>query len=257
MLADKGWGITLITNLTKLPEDINFLKKVDRIQVSIDGLPEDHDRQRGKGTFATTYRNLRRLFKAGLGNSIIVQACLPNDYNEEKRRHFLEAIVYAGAAPERISLGGMTTGYDDRDIPRDKLPVEYTYLSHKPCCEYQVMSNFTVTPDGNVFASYHGVGRSSHRLGTIEDSPETIRERFRNMAERLVWANDPKCLECPALKRCWGMFCYQIFKYGNTPKPSDYCQQERMIELNAEWIKKHGDDITKGIPTGEDREFCS
>jgi len=257
MLADRGWAITLISNLTKLPEDIEFLRKVDRIQISVDGLSEDHDKQRGKGTFATTYRNLRRLFQADLGNNIIVQACLPSDYGEEKCRRFLEAMVYAGADPSKVSFGGMTTGYDDREIARDKLPLKHTYLAHKPCCEYKVMSNFTITPDGDVFSSYHGVGRPNHRLGTIQDSPETIRERFRNMVGRLVWVNDPKCLECPALKRCWGMFCFQIFKYGNTPKPSDHCQQERMIELNEEWIKRHGNDIATGIPIGEVRDFCS
>jgi MoaA/NifB/PqqE/SkfB family radical SAM enzyme len=58
--SEYQFGIT--TNLVKLPDDYQSLKNVS-INVSLDGLPEDHDKIRGKGMFKKTYKNISILKK--------------------------------------------------------------------------------------------------------------------------------------------------------------------------------------------------
>lgn len=241
-LHDLGWSLLLTTNMTRLPDDYEFMRKCKRIQVSIDGLREDHDRQRGEGTFAQTCRNIRKLLLSGFDN-VFAQASLPINYSPEKRVRFVESMVYLGIPADRLILGYVTTGYDQKDVvDTGKIGENRTELVHVPCCEYRVMSSFSITPEGDVFASYHGVGRDNHRLGTIDDNFDTITRSYRSTVGRAVWLNDEKCLSCPALELCWGMKCLQVYKYGNTPKPSDYCERDLMIEL----VDKHNESIASG-----------
>lgn len=222
----------ITTNLVSLPDEHDVLKNVD-ISVSLDGTPEDHDAIRGKGTFAKTYKNINQLKKEGY--KIRVQATLPEEYFKEgsmKMKKFMAMMSYVGIKKDEIFTGLVVPFSPDKE--KDKFFVQRLNdnAPYKiPCCSYRFMSNFVVTPDGRLWNGYYNVLVDKYCLGTIDDEIEDIRSNFERCIDDSHFAKDENCTSCPALKMCWGLYCFGTFKYREDIKPSDLCDREKIIQL--------------------------
>lgn len=230
--------ISLTTNLVHLPEDHEFLRPVN-ISVSIDGLPSDHDKLRGPGNFKKTYKNLRTLTDGGF--NVSVQACVPQDYFEHDRRRAIEFIAYmqyVGVKESHVSLGTESS----RDIVTDSTNIDTLHKNapySRPCCGYRYMTNFIVSPEGELWNGYYHLWRPEFKIATIDDSIDKIREGYKRVIMNSHFAKDPKCLSCEALTGCWGLYCFNNFKYTHPEtKPSDVCNQDLIIERYRNRKKK-------------------
>jgi len=244
-LHDRGWYLMLTTNALSLPSDIDFLLKFNDIAVSVDGLPEDHDKQRGKGTFARTYRNVRKLVE--LGANVKILSCPPIEYDRKKTIKFYQAMYYAGVPENKVFIGSSVNGYEQRDMKPKKLEAESHSIKKWPCCEYRWMSNFSVTPDGDLWPGYFAVFDPEKRLGNLSTCMEDIEKRYTELINQAVFVKDDNCISCPALAGCWGLGCTNHFKYSKDTKPSELCDQGKMIDIVDNY--KKGKDVPVSFKT--------
>lgn len=239
----KDYWISMTTNLVNLPEEHDILKNV-RISVSVDGLPEDHDRIRGQGTFKKTFKNIDRMTKEG--HELQIQASLDYSYfkDKDKLAKFIGLMKYVGVKEEDVSAGLIVPersclGVDDMFIEGLSKNAPYKV----PCCSYRFMSNFVVTPDGKLWNGYYNVGKHEDCLGTLDDDLNVMREKYKDCILRSHFGKDENCTTCPAIKYCWGLYCHNTFKY-NDLKPSSLCNKEKIIEETSKIdVEKQRDEI--------------
>lgn len=227
----KDYTLNITTNLVSLPNNFEILKHAN-ISVSIDGLPEDHNKLRGAGTFEKTYNNLNKLKKENY--KVHVQSLLPPEYftsSIHKLNEFLAMMAYVGLKEKEIFTGLAVPFSIDKD--KDNLFVQKlsNNIPYKnPCCSYRFMSNFVVNPEGKLWNGYYNVPVEDYCLGTIKDSVEDIRKNYEKCIDKAHFAKDKNCVSCPALQVCWGLYCYNTFKYDKNLKPSDLCDRENIIK---------------------------
>lgn len=221
---------SMVSNLVDIPEDIDFMKKIQNIIISINGLPKDHDKERGNGTFKKTYKNIKRLIDKKV--PVFIQCTMPKDYSLIDLYKLIAMFLYIGVDEKNISVASMAPGYGHREFTETtKDLLKSGYLKRIPCCAWRPTNTFAITSDGKVWSHYYGVEDENHLLGTIWDSPEEIFKKQEEVTLREApFMKDEKCLSCEALTSCWGLGCYNIFKYNKTILPSSLCDQEKAIE---------------------------
>jgi len=248
-VKDYSCSIDMTTNLLNLPEKYDFLKEI-KITVSIDGIPEDHDKQRGKGTFKKTYKNLAKLISENY--NISVQTAVPLEYFQKdihKLKKFYAMMSYINLNPNKINPGYAVPHTLNKD--RDQKIIEnimnrMPYMG--PCCSYRYMNNFVITPDGKIYNGYYNVPDPKFCLGSLTDDIEQIELNYDKCLENSHFAKDENCVSCPALKLCWGLYCYNNFKYDHNLKPSSLCDQPLMIKKALEFEAKK-DQVTLPKPS--------
>ncbi len=236
-LDNESLDFRLFTNLTMELTDkhLEFLKKIDNIGVSIDGLEEIHNAQRipihPMNPFQKTIQNLKILIKQGWKNKITVQACLDDQSNTLSNRvAFYQTILQFGIDPQRILIGTAA--------PTKTNPISGEYYKQglnqiKPtdgfCCKYK-LDNLVIDNTGNIFSDYY----SYTKIGTIHDDLlMLLGEKEKLTLETAPAFNDPKCAECSALGYCWGGCTIT----ENDGPLSKYCNQDGLKAVIAEAAK--------------------
>lgn len=227
----KDHSLTTTTNLVNLPKNHEILRHL-KISVSLDGIPEDHNQIRGIGTFEKTYKNIDILIREG--HEICVQSALPNEYfnqDTEKLKKFIGMLCYIGVKKENIYTGLVVpfcANSENDSYFINNLSKNAPYKL--PCCAYRFMSNFIITPDGSVWNGYYNVGAKKDCLGSLDDDLDTIRDNYTQCIKNSHFGKDKNCTSCPVIKHCWGLHCFNTFKYDENLKPSSLCQKEKIIE---------------------------
>lgn len=226
--------ISLGTNLTVMPDKIiEFLVTLQRVQVSIDGFIDDHDANRGAGTFALTYKNVRKLVMAG-ANVQIVSAMDHDRFSPDSIAKIYRAMHYAGVSMKNVHIGlaGPSCGDTENGIKSIKRTSHLARLYKEPCCAYRPMRNITIDPEGKLYTNYYdAMLRREDSIGTMEDALEDILKRWIELImTKAHWAKDEECLKCEALEYCWGLHCVGHMVYPTAPKPSSMCNKPKILE---------------------------
>lgn len=204
----------------------NTISLFDHITVSLDGLPDDHDKRRGHGSFVRTYRNIATLVDIGKAKNIAVKGIMPQGATDAYQLKYLTMLVCLGLNIKRITLTAEGPGHTRHDLEtdgfarilRNKLP-----NTPRPCCCFRVMKNFCVTPDGSVWSGFYTVNHNGFHLGTIYDSLNSIKTAYRKALMNAPFMSDENCLSCPKVTSCWGLYCYNTLRFVNQKTPSLYC----------------------------------
>lgn len=200
-LVEKGIFVQIITNGTidKLEQfkNPNFINLI----VSLDGLPEYHDLNRGKGTFVKSTTFMKKARKLGFHTevfSIITKQNLPR-INEFEKHLFnvlndqVEVTYHPRKPPEYLlhhpvsNIVGETKGFDFLNVD-EMLHVMQTRNTFPPknlgCYQIALVS------DGKVYGCCEGVTA----IGTIDDSVELLTKK---LMERLItWESTNKLQNC-------------------------------------------------------------
>jgi len=212
--------------------DIEYLKKIGKILVSIDGKRELTDFNKGEGTYDKVVGNLRLIRKRGYDGEIVARMCISEfpDLNEQVR-HLLELIDEGlfSSIHWQLDLGFYSCDYD---FERVKEFIEDYNVSLKKLFEWWIgelylgrvwklypfigmvehlfsgreaklmcgagHSNWTITTDGNLVACPIMGCMPDFYCGNLDSSPSELREI----------APVSKCASCKYLSDCGGRCLY-------------------------------------------------
>lgn len=231
-------SMSMTTNLSALPKDLSFLKLIDDYQVSLDGLPEDHDKQRNSsGLFQKVYQNLGVMKNLGIINRVSIAGCsYVNDgkITSAYMKKFKAMLMMLGIDARKINIGSYNPPSKDYNIKEGfaKFKEAPACMFNGPCCSWRFMQNMCVTPNGKVWTHYYGVNQKQHLLGTLKSSIDEIRSNSIKAIQHAPFMTDETCKSCKALSRCWGLHCYARWMFETDPKPSQYCNQKHAIEIH-------------------------
>jgi len=231
---------------------INCFEKLENIAVSLDGLIENHNKQRHAYTDKTinpyeiTILNLKKLVALGFREKLFVQGALNNDIlnDEEYIKQYFKSLTKIGIKKENIIIGSI---FPTKQKPEpQKAWINYKknnlFIKSKPCCKYAFMSNIQVNPDNSITDNFYTNENSN--LGNLDDDIEKIIEKNYNLIfNHMPALNDKNCLNCKAFGYCWGGCVNGFVHIGN--KPSYTCSRETIVPL----IQKLADEnklINKG-----------
>lgn len=226
--ADRGtkFSFGMVTNGTLLTravaEDlvpIGFTKA----QVTLDGPPEIHDRQRpfvsGAGSFAAIVANMREV--CGL-----IEVHPGGNFTRDNYREFprmLDDLLAAGIDPHRlgpvqfapiIPKSGQRTGHDagcvgsfepwfaEATLFLREETVRRGFAVTKPAmgiCMIELESDLVINYDGSLFKCPALMGWPEYSIGTLAEGTKDYRQSH-NLA---LWHNDT-CLDCAYLPLCFG-----------------------------------------------------
>lgn len=231
----QSWEKTMVTNLTILSGRwMDVLSKLDAgLLVSVDGCPEDHDANRGKGRFATTYKNIRAVRQALPNLRVSISTALSNERFDDVMylARFYGLMAYVGIAREDVRLTVFSPGGKHQDnLSGVSYAGQMSFYAGDPCCGYRFMQSFSITPDGRVWTNYYGPSNKTHLIGHVSDKNiEEVRSRYAATVSAAHFVRDPVCRSCEALSYCWGLKCVNNQQYGYVP-PSTLCDREKIIE---------------------------
>lgn len=195
------------------------------IQVTLDGLRDNHDRFRpfvsGKGSFDVIVRNLRE-------SCDLLDISIVCNYTEENYRHFpplLDYLLDVGLSPGRIASLNFAP---ITRLGADELPPEFNdscaslnlpwvhesqlflrqealnrgYAVAKlrpPLCMVELSDDLVVTHDGELYKCPAFMGRKGLAVGTLEEGVAD----YRDSHALDVWKNE-ECFSCEYLPFCYG-----------------------------------------------------
>ncbi len=90
ILNDYTFRKVFLSNGTIIKEE--FLKNIDEIQVSIDGLEDSHDFIRGKGTFKKILKNIKKIKEKNIDLSVATMIHKRNLYEFDKLEKFIKSL---------------------------------------------------------------------------------------------------------------------------------------------------------------------
>lgn len=223
-----GWNVRtfVTTNLTPqlTNESIEFLKLIDNITVSIDGINHDHSRPLAPGVeyfspLKQAITNLIELKKHGCLKKVQVQAALNEDANEEL---FFRMLRIIGIGSNQILLGRKNNTTHFRRGRTGGVRSGRT----SPCCVWRYMQFFMVDAAG-LHGNYYD--KDGSFFGTCSVEIADLQRQYREyISEKMPAFRDPVCRACPVLTKCWGG-CNGIFEDKN--QPSATCDQPEMIRI--------------------------
>lgn len=253
------WYSTATTNLYyNLTDDhYEFFNHLTDLVVSVDGLEEDHNKQRKSfgdykslgNPFQKTIDNLDFLItKKNMSEKIKVQASVKDEiyFDIDKKIAFYEYFIRKGLYAECISWNGL---FPTRRNPKQSKAFELARkpprLYKSPCCKFRFMSRIQIDPDNKIYTDYfqHNYLQELCHLGSLQDSLEKLEINYKNMIlQEMPALNDKNCMICPVLGYCWGQ-CVNANAVMHVA-PSSVCNQQEMInEVFGQIEKREIDDI--------------
>lgn len=219
----------IITNAYLINDEvIDFFRrsKMDKIQISIDGVEETHDRTRytkagHKPTFRTIERNIDRLTTAlpELNVSLRINihkdnyrdfAILYSHYFNEKRNDRLS--IYPGIirvdSPDRRSFCHYCYNNDDlielyECLEREGVNIDFMPRIHQKGCMMQRADAFIIGPEGELYKCWDDVSKPEKVVGSImNDRLYNYDLLMRYMHECSPF--DEECRKCNVFPICSG-----------------------------------------------------
>ena len=198
---------------------------VTRIQITLDGLAEHHDRTRplrdGRGTFDRIFRNLRLFDDSPI--SVVVRMNVDNtnwaDYLELKK--LIAGLdnpnigVYASPVEDinRDTINNVSSFMTTAEFEDFSTHVcgeggdtsnEFAVMDNRYCfCTAETENCYVVDDRGDFYKCWDEVGRPEKRCFNILD-PETV--NYSHIADFVAAGpfSDPKCADCVFLPLCFG-----------------------------------------------------
>lgn len=232
------------TNGYELNDDIiEYYSRLSDFSVSLDGPKHLHDAQRKalgekSSAFDRTVSNIRSLVSMGMQEKISVQAAVTDEgMTEENILSFYKTLLMNGVLLDNIMYNLSVPTKTHK--PGEKFKEARRKPFAMPCCKYRWMGDFTVCNDDNVYCDYFDISEKN-RLGSLDDSMESLAERHKSIVMSMPAMNDPKCQMCPVIGLCWGNCCNLNGLY----KPSELCDAEGLFN-----------DTKKAASSGRLRDF--
>jgi len=230
---------------------INFLKQLDKIMISVDGPEYIHNNQKksyfnNENSFRKTIQNIIILQKHININKIYVQGAITkNDlFNKNVIYDFVYIMKKLNINENNFSIGHRCpTNINDDNYEIDleyfknhffKLKIgPYSYFNR--CCGFRYMSNFIISPNGNISTNYHDINNSI--IGNLNSTINELEINYKKyILNNMPVLKDESCMNCPALNYCWGK-CFIYSKYLYKNNPSKYCDRKKIINLLKKSIK--------------------
>lgn len=243
------------TNLAYELDDkkLQALSYMDHINISVDGLEEEHNQQRFpyKGEkinpFVITVENIKTLIKKGMRDKLHIQGAFKDALmNEEYIAKYLRFFYKLGI--DSVTYGSIHT--TDRLKEPDQVylnSLKSPILYKRQCCAFRPGDVFYFDAEQKIWNSYWSWTRKV--LGTFDDEPTTIvNNHIHSIIDTMPCLKDETCKQCPALGVCWGRCINGMSLHGDSP--SKYCDQKRLINLLDESAEL-GTLIGKTTPKGD------
>jgi radical SAM protein with 4Fe4S-binding SPASM domain len=223
---------SIYTNLTIVNKDIIEFVKSNNIQIhtSVDGLKNENDKIRGKGTFEIITNNIKKLKKAGIEiNS--VTTTLKNENINNISTEFITELENLKIKTWRLNIDYLGIEIEPNDLIdkvftlynsaiQHNISVEGTWLypfhnlisdNKNGFCPATKGETISILPDGKISICPY----SETYLGTFQESWYNINKEFKLTKQEL--SNNKKCANC-------------IIK--------DYCQTQCLITREQNNCKK-------------------
>lgn len=244
--------INSLSTTTNLAYDLNktiidFFNEATSINVSLDGLEDQHNWQRKSFNKINVYNkviaNIKRLILLGLKDKITIQASIQDEvYSEEKKRKFYKMIYSLGI--NNILYGCVHPTKQNPELDQSfKMAFKSKKIKNIPCCNYRYMSYFNISSNNKIYRSYYTEDDNTF-LGDLENFNEinlsylekdVARSYKEGIKKDMAIFQDDQCLNhCPVLAYCWGK-CVS-HDIASKKKPSNFCNQKLLFE---ESLKLH------------------
>ncbi len=213
--------------------------KVEQFQITVDGMPEDHDRNRpsrdGQGTFETIFGNLKAMqhrpesFKVNIRFNFDQQTypkhpefldLVEREFGRDPRFHirFRSVGKWGGANDDQLSVCGTEEVADlEREMKRAarkrglKLSDEISSLRGlgSQVCYAARPYNFVVGATGKLMKCAVDLDKNDRNVvGQLTETGELLldKDKFAMWTEP-AFENDGKCKKCVMLAACQGVYC--------------------------------------------------
>lgn len=225
----------MITNGYLLSEEIaDFLEKYNiSVQITIDGMPENHNSRRylkdGGKTFEKIINNLHffdnrdidvyirmnvdkcnyndypkltELIKSYNNPKMIVYPAVTENVNERKefrKDYYMSENVYDTFISDTRRKGLFDKDIDTIPISNDvsKIPDNRSYF-----CAAELENSFVIDERGNVYKCWNEVGKDNYCFNLKEPDKINYVSLLNYMSDTTF--SDPKCTECVFLPICFG-----------------------------------------------------
>jgi radical SAM protein with 4Fe4S-binding SPASM domain len=221
---------SITTNLSLVldKDQMEILKKMDSMQISIDGPEDVHNKQRknlnsnlnptlNQNIFKNVIANLKNLL--GEVDSDKITIAVSTDKKTIEEECLLELVfVLKSIGVKKIQIGSISNSdyYKPEEVPMFNGPKPVS----KPCCCFRYMQYFCI--DGEKLTNNYFYEGDEFFLGNLDSSLEEIKERYKNsILNSMPIMQDETCRSCPVLDFCWGQ-CLGQQQFKNH-KPSELC----------------------------------
>lgn len=252
----------IVTNGVLLDsQTVLFLTKynLSRVQVTIDGPPEVHNKRRmkknGEGTFNQIFQNVLELSNSGTIDKVSIRVNFDRD-NFSSIPELLDILVtHELQKSVELSFGIITSNFSSEPMKKYRRcyadlygfselenAEKYLWLCEKakrkgfvvskefmlgPWCSARAIHSVLIEPDGSLMKCFSGVGRKEFVFGNINCSSDCSDSRFSNFEYM------EECFQkkCPYVPICGGGCRFEAFAYfGNFQKP--FCQFNLIDKIN-------------------------
>ena len=242
----------IITNgylLTKeFAEKLGSLK-IRRVQITVDGPKDIHDRRRvlqnGNGTFDRILENIQLLNDTGY-NGVVALRVNTDPSNAatyadtfhffEKRYPNLKLFIHPGMIHSDHEEDGCFFNTDEkvdfyiRQYRQYKLETINFYPRHiLHGCIATSKNGYVVGPEGELYKCWADIGNAREVVGHLADKRKWDMRKLGCWLEGQSALNDPKCIECSIMPICDGGCAKKRMERLLSGGKSDYCS----------FLKKH------------------
>jgi len=226
-----------------------------RLQLTLDGPPEIHDRRRpmasGRGTFQRVLDSLIECLDHGMDIDLLtvcddenidslssLQDVLCRVVAREKRPNIhwsftlVEPIEHCAGRCAQLLFGKerrlAAAVHDARESAYDAgFDVVFPYSSN--ICARQLDYAFGIGPKGDIYPCFGVFGSAQYSIGTITDSFEAVEQKSREWARQDCF--DEACVSCEVFPICRGSRCQHMAAQLNRGKfAQKYCERQFLIE---------------------------
>ncbi len=257
----------IVTNGYNLTKDkVNFISKFNwqRLQITLDGLPEYHNNRRmhknGDPTFNKIVNNIEYILKNNKISKINLRinydksniSCIPKFLSYVKSRFGTEKIsISLGLITKTVSSSDANSFIEENGIQEEDFTKNYLKLYKKAfiqgfelsdifsldgMCTAKLKHGFLIEPTENLIKCVSGVGRKEFVVGNIKSNTSTDNYLFPDLYL--------ECLSkgCPYVPICHTGCRFDAF-VKNGDKKKINCKRKILDKINAEILRiNYGDD---------------
>ena len=211
--------VSMISNGYLIDKCLDVLKEIDltRIQITLDGEKETHDKRRflrdGTGTFervlnniilASTFTKVTVRVNIDRTNIIAFQKIKNYFLENENIECYCSPVTIEENQCEAIKNSCFTVEQYGEFYKLTGSEPFYIYDGGIKCCSAEMKNTYVIDPDGDIYKCLNDIGKKQHKLSTLEKINE-----FENPSIVSKYlGRDPfteeTCKDCLFLPQCYG-----------------------------------------------------
>ena len=201
---------------------------LDNIQITFDGLPQNHNQKRylpnNRGTFDIILNNIKRYLNTFPNKRITIRVNIDNQNKEEfhqvykllhcELKDFQQNLfIYPGILKDEnpsfsICNNNLMNNNDIKklylELKEKDVPVKYYPVQKLKGCTANQICGYVIGTDGEIYRCWLDVGEKKYVVGNIKDDQITNEKLFLKYFSIGDCFNDQKCLNCALLPICSG-----------------------------------------------------